>query len=556
LYRKRCGTYFLRVIVSAPASSSDGSGRQRKEVRYSLRTKDPSRARALAAWANARLELARDMNDRNDILNALGIRKMLTIEPNRITVENEQDVTNLLRIQAAHPKLLEAFAVLPDPQAEATRQMMLDVIHRRSAEHEARKDMGPGEDRPAVAIPPNPLRMSQAMEQYTAACNAAKLAEKTVVERERLLKGLVAHVVSAMPGVGADPFVHDIGTHHLSSFLDKVAKKATTDGTSTDEPASPLTLIKKVSGLRTFFDWAREEREATLADPTTGLGKRGKSLRKVAAKEKEHYEPFDTEQLKRMFEPSRYLAFNNHADYFWAPLLGLHLGTRLKEIITLELSDIDRHKPTGIWFMDVRPENAKNPNSIRRLPIPARLVELGFLEYIEQLRRLGATQLFPHRDLTSPTARLDPSKNCSRRFGEYLDTVGIVNPALVFHSFRHTVVTALQRAGTPLTDSMQIAGHQAQEHAIRIGEITAKQAQSVHIRTYTHADRAALNSEYPIERMQRHLDNAIQEPLDYARLRKAAVIVTEHMVKTMEGFKSGWSPLKHAHTDEQLERLK
>jgi len=556
LYRKRCGTYFLRVIMSAPVSSSNGSSRQRTEVRYSLRTKDPSRARAIAAWANARLELARNMNDRNDILDSLGIRKMLTIEPNRITLENEQDVTNLLRIQAAHPKLLEAFEVLPDPQAEATRQMMIELINRRSAEYEARKGMGLAQDGPLGATPPNPLRMSQALEQYKAACVNAKLAEKTIFERDRLLKGLVGHVASTTHPSDSDPFVHEIETHHLSSFLDKVSNKVTTTGATTGEQASPLTLIKKVSTLGEFFGWAREERDATLVDPTAGLVKRGKALRKLAAKESEHYEPFNIDQLMQIFEPGRYLAFNNHADYFWAPLLGLHLGTRLKEIITLQLADIQCHEPTGIWFMDVTPENAKNPNSIRRLPIATRLVELGFIDYVERLRQMGATQLFPHRDLTSKTGRRDPSKNCSRKFGEYLDSIGIIDPALVFHSFRHTVVTALQDAGTPLKDSMEITGHQAQDHAIRTGKISADQARSVHMRTYTHADKSVLDSQYPLSRLHSYLDAAIKVPLDYARLRKAAVIVTEHMVKTMEGFKSGWSPLKQAHTDEQLERLR
>lgn len=73
----------------------------------------------------------------------------------------------------------------------------------------------------------------------------------------------------------------------------------------------------------------------------------------------------------------------------------MHLGTRLKEIVTLELEHIGRHLETGIWFMDVAPENAKNDKSIRRLPIPSRLLELGFIDYVERMRLLGATHLFP-----------------------------------------------------------------------------------------------------------------------------------------------------------------
>jgi integrase len=553
LYRKRCGTYFLRVILSTAASTSDGARRKRKEVRCSLRTKNPRRARAIAAWANARLELARSMSDRDDILKALGVEiRTWTIGPNGISAEGEDDTNNLLRVLNAHPTLPQALAAprRAEEPVSALQQLMLDHIDRL----EAQNALSAMATVPAPGTPPNPTRMTKALEEFKAKCVGDRLAEKTVFERMRLLKALVAHVTETTPGVGRDPFVHEIGAHHLSGLLDRSSTKTATDGTKTDEAASPLTQMKKVSSLRTFFSWARDERESTLTDPTSGLAKRDRALRKLAGKEREHYKPFDVAQLVKIFEPKRYLAYNNHADYFWAPLIGLHLGTRLKEIITLALADIARHEPTGVWFMDVTPENAKNRNSIRRLPIPDRLLDLGFIDYVEQLRKMGATLLFPHCNLASATGRLDPSKNCSRKFGDYLDSLGISDPGLVFHSFRHTVVTALQDAGTPLKDSMEITGHQAQQHAIRTGVISAEQAQSVHIRTYTHADKSVLHTEYPLARLKQHLD-AIQVPLDYARLRRAAAIVTEHVVKTADGFKSGWSPLKQAYTDEQLLRL-
>lgn len=495
------------------------------------------------------------MSDRDDILKAIGadIRRW-TIGPDGISAEGDDDTNNLLRVLGAHPNLPQALARRPDPEAEARMQMMLDIINRYPA-GSAPEVSSAGDVQPGTHRPPNPLRMSQAIEQYKAACTGRKLAAKTVYERAGLLKKLAGHIATTSSNDEGDPFVHGIGTHHLSSFLDDLSMKAATDGSSTADLASPQTLMKKISNLRAFFEWAKEERQAALTDPTAGLGGRDQALRKSAAIVREHYEPFSSEQLKTIFEPHAYLAYNNHTDYFWAPLLGLHLGTRLKEVITLELADIARHEPTGIWFMDVRPENAKNPNSIRRLPIATRLVELGFIDYVERLRRLGATRLFPHRDASSQTARLDPSKNCSRRFGAYLDTRGISDPALVFHSFRHTVVTALQDAGTPLADSMQITGHQAQDHAIRTGRISADDAQSVHIKTYTHADKARLSTEYPLARLHQYLDQAVVAPLDYARLRRAADIVTEHLVKTTEGFKSGWSPLKAAHTEEQLQRV-
>ena len=496
------------------------------------------------------------MGDREDIMKALqaGIRTW-TIGPDGISADGEEDTNNLLRVLEAHPHLAQAFAPQSDPEADAIKELMLSIISRNA---EAR-DTAQGEAKPASplvsALPPNPIRMSEAKEQYVAACRAEGLAPRYVLEKERLLDQLATHVASSLQCADADPFVHDIGAHHLSTFLDGKATKSSTDGSNTNEASAPRTLLKKITNLRTFFEWAREERGATLIDPVAGLGKRDKALRKAAAKSKDSYHPFTNEQVMRIFEPSRYLAFNNRADYFWAPLLGLHLGTRLKEVVTLELEHIGLHEATGLWFMDVRPENAKNENSIRRLPIPTRLVELGFIRYVERLRTIGATHLFPHRDLTQDSVALDPSGNCSDRFAKYLDTLGISDRSLVFHSFRHTVVTALQDVGTPLSDSMQITGHQAQEHAIATGKLTAEQAQSVHVKVYTHADKARLSTEFPLARIHGWLDRAIQVPLDYPRLSRAAAIVTDHVVKTASGFKSGWSPLNRARVEEAESRL-
>jgi hypothetical protein len=40
------------------------------------------------------VELARGMSDRNDVLNALGIRETLAIKADSISLENDQDVSN------------------------------------------------------------------------------------------------------------------------------------------------------------------------------------------------------------------------------------------------------------------------------------------------------------------------------------------------------------------------------------------------------------------------------------------------------------------------------
>lgn len=209
----------------------------------------------------------------------------------------------------------------------------------------------------------------------------------------------------------------------------------------------------------------------------------------------------------------------------------------------------------GIWYLDVTPENAKNEHSVRRLPITQGLIDLGFVEYVEHVRALGGTHLFPHRDMTTATAIRAPSKVTSERFAEYLDSLGLVDPSLVFASFRATVVSALQDAGISLADSMQIAGHEAQEHAIRSGRMTAQQARSVHLKVYTQAESARMNVEFPLLRLKEGLERAVVPPIDIIGLRLAADIVREHLVKRGDSFRAGWPPQRAAYTEAQVARI-
>lgn len=69
LYRKDNGTYFRRIILGPPASTSESAGQKRAEVRCSLRTTDRDRAIEIAARVNAQLKLARSMTHRQALMN-------------------------------------------------------------------------------------------------------------------------------------------------------------------------------------------------------------------------------------------------------------------------------------------------------------------------------------------------------------------------------------------------------------------------------------------------------------------------------------------------------
>ncbi len=226
-----------------------------------------------------------------------------------------------------------------------------------------------------------------------------------------------------------------------------------------------------------------------------------------------------------------------------------YLGARLAEIVTRQVSDICFSEEDGVYLLNVRNASeatggpratTKNQNSVRKIPIPQSLIDLGLIDYVEHVRALGATALFPHRRLNE-TRRNDPSKHVSRVFGEHLDAVGIKSPDKVFHSFRHTIVTRLHVHGTPVGDAELIVGHAAQDAHLRLSNASSQFGgqSATHLKTYVNAAAYARGSLYA--RLKTHLEASLHYPLDFKRLREAARIVQELTIRKADGsFTSGW----------------
>jgi integrase len=107
------------------------------------------------------------------------------------------------------------------------------------------------------------------------------------------------------------------------------------------------------------------------------------------------------------------------------------------------------------------------------MPVHSTLIRLGIEERVAALRAAGETRLFPdwyRKATTVPKAGADRVRNIPfsqvipRWFNRtYLPSVNINDDdRLVFHSFRHTFKTALQRAGIARSISDEMTGHDDQ----------------------------------------------------------------------------------------------
>jgi hypothetical protein len=152
------------------------------------------------------------------------------------------------------------------------------------------------------------------------------------------------------------------------------------------------------------------------------------------------------------------LVANDHK--YWLPLIALWSGMRLDEIgASLRAEVVDQG---GVWFFDLRKRplagarRVKNRMSQRIVPIHKKLIDLGFINYVES----QIEWLFPDlpHDGAEPS---DTTKNFSKWFGNWKRKNGLHDPERKqdFHSFRSNFKDACRRAGIAEDVHDLLTGH-------------------------------------------------------------------------------------------------
>lgn len=173
-----------------------------------------------------------------------------------------------------------------------------------------------------------------------------------------------------------------------------------------------------------------------------------------------NYANFTKEDLTKIFSDKLLTASKYYAFHYWVCVLGLLTGARVAEIMQLTQKDV--YLDAKVPYISINNSDnklIKNKSSIRTIPLHPKILELGFAEYCKTVKNEGYEYLFP--DNVS-LYRRKPSANASVWFHEYLTNLGILDDNTrrkVFHSFRHTFITEMQRMGTPLEVRQSIAGH-------------------------------------------------------------------------------------------------
>lgn len=297
---------------------------------------------------------------------------------------------------------------------------------------------------------------------------ALSMLDRPAIERYRgLLRRLPSNIYLAR---------RKLGTHLSLAALTELAARS---GMPTMAATTAEGYLRRLSEM---FNWAVKS-DYMPKNPAQAAAPKRKTTR-----DQDERDAFSADDLARIFGASWYRTgrgertkngtfrtFRPH--YYWLPLLGLYTGARINELSQLYLTDV-RQTPGGAWFLDFNLEGAnklaadddgvaddkslKTANSERSVPLHSALLELGFIEYCRALRDAGQDRLFPELryDRVKGYGKAATSWFNERYLGRTLKMER--NGRKVFHSFRHTFVTALFDLDIPDATVSQLSGH-AQE---------------------------------------------------------------------------------------------
>jgi integrase len=399
LIRDRCGVYYFRLIV--PLALREFVGKT--EFRRSLRTKDSAIARQRALALSVAVETR--MND--DIGNFSHLLKP----------DAQKGIREKIRID------LDKGIVETDTLEEAKEAQRITSNMARARQAAAASGI-------AAALP-----------MAKCGTNLEKAKDDFMAERKATLKdstwrkhrGILHAFIETTGNIDVAMVSSKTVTDYKKGLIDQGREARTVNG--------HLTILEG------FFEYCISNTVVNMVNPA-------KNLHIVDADNlAESYEPFTAEELQRIFQPDLYRKKLKLPDFYWCPLIALFTGARAEEIASLDVSQI--YPVKGIWIIDIL--KGKNANAKRRVPVHKVLIDLGLVDYRSGVLNAGYTKLFPHVQPGTNGYR----KNMTRMFGTYLDlpAVNIVDPLKVFHSFRHTVVTALTGKGVNDGLKRAMVGH-------------------------------------------------------------------------------------------------
>ncbi|MBX7501709.1 site-specific integrase [Qipengyuania sp. YG27] len=319
------------------------------------------------------------------------------------------------------------------------------------------------------------------------ACKKPIWAEKTVVARSKQLGYLKDFLGPNMPissVSAADIRAYRNALTMLRSNRGRARqmtfKERLTENTGSQISNKSASIIFEPA--KAFFRWAKEEEGILAENPAADVRWQPTTVNKSGFKRR----PFNAEELAVLFGSP--LFTGSKSQYrrlqpgdtviqdarYWIPIIGFYTGMRLGEIVQLHISDAVLEADVPHFDLNENsgsgdPKHIKTAAGIRKVPIHPDVLSLGFAAFVEKRRKWDkpCKRIFSEITLGADG---QASTQFSKFFARLMDHVGLTDPKLTFHSFRHGAEDAFRNANLQQYTIDSIMGHSDGKVSSEYGE--------------------------------------------------------------------------------------
>lgn len=411
LYRRGTTYYFKRRI---PADCRDAMPHARGQVWKSLDTNLLERAKVRLAVEVTEFDLTIAQCRRDKASRLAGVQTLkagaATTQTGVSSGASLESLDPLAVLRAVEESLERLRQLTGGAQSERrSEQTKPPVVERKAAPVAAPKTPATRGLRPTLLHLFEDWKLKQTKSRTICAVQAA-------VMEFRTLTGPLA--------------VEDITRQHARGYRDHLIERRLANGT----------IENRIGFLSTLVRHGRAEMvEHLTANPFENIAvSGGQGLR--AEKERRAYDISELNQLysSRLYTQGYRPKGQVAEAAYWAPLLGPFLGARIEEVAQLRIQDVQRIN--GMWCIRIcdlgEAQSVKNVGSFRRVPLHETVMRCGFLAYVAQQARAGHERVFP--SLSNENANRIWSNSLGKWYGRYLDSIGLHDHRLDYHSFRYT----------------------------------------------------------------------------------------------------------------------
>lgn len=483
LLRDRHGGYLFRRLI--PLHLREHLG-HRREIRRSLRTHHrPTavlRARALAVHFDllfAKLTAMAKKDYQSEIQQLQQKVERAKKLHREITAEGDPDFTLLAEINVELEEE-EALPLIEDAKFKANQIAAYETEQRRQlllreAEIENGLPLGSlsGSSTALTAPKTNPVSEAPKLSSIFGDFKVFKLGGKSIRETtfdeyQTALDDLIF--------VCGDVPVDEITFEHACTFREtcqrlpkhrnkieglkgKTCSELLALNTPRSRNLSARTVSDRLGYLQTIYDWL-VARRIVENNPFSEVS---------LAYEKNPYPLLTATDLQDIFNSPLYTdsAYSRlkttSAAYWWFPLLSLWSGARPSELAQLRTNDVKEIE--GILAAEVvddeeTEQRAKTEAGQRIFPIHPILIDLGFEEYLQRVRKAGLTRIFESIPLGTRKAGETVGKWYNERYRATHLPARFKDERKALYCFRCTYITEALNAGIPLRDLQQMVGHE------------------------------------------------------------------------------------------------